>query len=306
MIVLGKRSLSRADPPAPAWTECKPRWIANALAAAQTRGTGGWFVIDASHRIVQRPSRFVIAGEALVVFRDRDDRIVAGPDRCPHLGARLSDGRLDDGHVVCPWHGLRLGGKACGTWRPLPTHDDGVLAWVRLGAADEVARDRPVLPERPLRFVAGVLRLEVRCDPRDVIANRLDPWHGPHLHGYRFTHVRVLELGEDRVVVRVHTRIAGRIAVEVDARFHILDRRTIVMTIVSGMGEGSVVETHATPIAPGRTAIVEASLASSRRLGFALAPLARVVRPWLERAARRLWVEDAPYAERLYELREGP
>ena len=43
------------------------------------------------------------------------------------------------------------------------------------------------------------------------------------------------------------------------------------MTIVRGDGLGSVVETHATPIAPGRTAIIEATLATSDRPGFALA-----------------------------------
>src|SRR5690606_31598118 len=94
------------------------------------------------------------------------------------------------------------------------------------------------------------------------------------------------------------------LAIEVDARFHSPERRTIVMTIVAGLGEGSVVETHATPIAPGRTAIIEASLATFRQPAFSLAlPLARLIRPWIERAASRLWADDGRYAERLHELR---
>jgi hypothetical protein len=76
------------------------------------------------------------------------------------------------------------------------------------------------------------------------------------------------------------------------------------MTIVEGEGKGSVVETHATPIEPGRTAIVEATLASSDRKGFRHAlKLRRLVRPFIERSARRLWTDDAAYAERLYTLR---
>jgi hypothetical protein len=76
------------------------------------------------------------------------------------------------------------------------------------------------------------------------------------------------------------------------------------MTIVSGEGEGSVVETHATPLQPGRTAIIEATLARSERTGFALArALGPVLRPLMARAARRLWLDDGAYAERLYTLR---
>jgi hypothetical protein len=34
--------------------------------------------------------------------------------------------------------------------------------------------------------------------------------------------------------------------------------------------------------------------------------LRRLVRPFIERSARRLWVDDAAYAERLYARRAGP
>jgi isorenieratene synthase len=80
------------------------------------------------------------------------------------------------------------------------------------------------------------------------------------------------------------------------------------MEIVEGEGKGSVVETHATPIEPGRTAIVEATFATSERKGFRHAiKLERLIRPFIERSARRLWVDDAAYAERLFELRsQGP
>jgi isorenieratene synthase len=79
------------------------------------------------------------------------------------------------------------------------------------------------------------------------------------------------------------------------------------MTIVEGEGKGSVVETHATPIEPGRTAIVEATLATSDRQGFRHAmKLVRIIRPFIERSARRLWKDDAAYAERLHARRGGP
>ena len=78
------------------------------------------------------------------------------------------------------------------------------------------------------------------------------------------------------------------------------------MTILEGEGKGSVVETHAAPIDEGRTAIVEATLATSDRNGFQHAlKLKRLIRPLIERSARRLWVDDVAYAERLYELRQA-
>ncbi len=46
------------------------------------------------------------------------------------------------------------------------------------------------------------------------------------------------------------------------------------MTIVDGEGIGSVVETHATPLTKGRTAIIEATLATSERAGVRAARVA--------------------------------
>ena len=150
-----------------------------------------------------------------------------------------------------------------------------------------------------------MIRLEAECAPRDVIANRLDPWHGAHYHPHAFLRLRTLSADEDQVTVRVVYRVIGPLGVEVDARFECPDARTIVMTIVEGDGVGSVVSTHACPIAPGRTAIVEATRAASDRRGFALARRAsRLIGPWIERRAAQLWKEDRAYAERLYSLRE--
>ena len=208
--------------------------------------------------------------------------------------------------MVCPWHGLALGDRPHGRWRPLTAHDDGVLAWVRLDEPGQRPTPAPILPERPAAPLAAVARLEARCAPSDVIQNRLDPWHGAHFHPHTFSQLRVIDRGEDEITVRVSYRLLGPLAIEVDARFHCPDPRTIVMTIVRGEGVGSVVETHATPIDAERTAIIEATLATSERPVFeALRRFAApAMRPLMERIARRLWVEDAAYAERLKTLRE--
>ncbi|MEZ5565930.1 MAG: DUF5914 domain-containing protein [Gammaproteobacteria bacterium] len=286
----------------PDWQQAEPRWIEGALNTALERSGGGWFVVDDRRRFSAKPRRYVVNGHVLV-FWQGSNGLLAAPDACPHMGASLAGGCVRHGRLICPWHGMELDDKPRGSWRPLPVYDDGVLVWVRIDDAGEAPAEAPVLPARPGRYIDAVVRLEARCRPEDLLANRLDPWHGTHYHPHTFRSLRVVERLDDEITVRVSFAVVGRLAVEVDARFHCPDPRTIVMTIVAGDGTGSVVETHATPIDALRCAVIEATLATSDRPQFRHAVrFARWVRPWLERRAQRLWVEDVAYAERRREL----
>lgn len=296
----------------PDWVQANPHRIERELRAALALPSGGWYVLDASRAIGGKPRRFRVEGRELVVWRAGDELRVA-PDACPHMGASLADGFVSDGRLVCPWHGLELGAEKHGAWCPLQAFDDGVLCWVRLedaGPAEERRRDpatpRPITSPRPATFIDSVMRMEADCEPRDVIANRLDPWHGVYYHPHTFKRLKVIGVEDGRLLVRVVYGITDRLGIEVDATFHCPDPRTITMTIVGGEGTGSVVETHATPLGAGRSAIVEATLATSDRPGFRRAiRAAGLIRPFILRSQRKLWVEDAAYAERRYALRTG-
>ncbi|MGI9308342.1 MAG: DUF5914 domain-containing protein [Gammaproteobacteria bacterium] len=286
----------------PDWKQANPGAIARSLERAQSRPHGNWFVVDASRRIGKKARKFRIDGKNLVAWRANGEILMA-PEACPHMGASLDGACVKNGSVICPWHGLALGREGYGNWKTVPVHDDGVLTWVRLGKEDPQT-PLPVLPERPPHFMDAVIRMEANCEPADVVANRLDPWHGVHFHPYSFASLKLLALDDDSITVRVAKRIVGRLAVETDAVFFSPEPRSIVMTIIEGEGKGSVVETHASPIDEGRTAIVEATLATSDRNGFQHAlKVTRFVRPFMERTAKRLWIDDIAYAERLYELR---
>jgi isorenieratene synthase len=303
-VYLGERPGGEAvsAPAGDDWVQANPRRIERALAHALAKPSGGWYAVDATRSIGERPRAYGVAGRQVVLWRD-EGRIHAAPEACPHMGASLAGAQVCDGAVICPWHGLRLGPEGHGRWGHLQVHDDGVLAWIRLGG--EAATDQPILAPRPARFLDGVVRIEADCEPRDVLANRLDPWHGAHFHPYSFAGLTVTDADDDVLKMRVVYRIAGPVCIEVDVSFHCPDSRTIVMTILRGDGAGSVVETHATPIGPGRTAIIEATLATSDRTSFQHALRVRdLARPFIERAARRLWVDDAAYAERLHWLRQ--
>ena len=305
---------------APTYADANPAVIRSALTRAQRRPSGNWYAFAASSRIAwSKAWGATVAGVQVVAWRGADGGLLVAPRACPHLGADLSTAPVECGTLVCPWHGLRLSDRRHGVWKPFPAYDDGVLCWVRLDAVGgETPTDAPIPLSRPGNpRVAAVSRIEGVCEPRDIVANRLDPWHGAWFHPYSFTRLEVLsapaaddDLPEefDRFLVAVTFQI-GRLGVPVVAEFTTPGPRTVVMRIVDGEGQGSVVETHATPVGCGRdglprTAVVEAVIAHSDRPHFGKALIAApVIRPLMRRSATRLWRDDLAYSERLFELR---
>ncbi|WP_419538317.1 Rieske (2Fe-2S) protein [Mycobacterium colombiense] len=57
------------------------------------------------------PQRVAVDGVGVVLYR-HDGRLIAVGEHCPHLGAPMTDGWIDRGPIVCPWHGSRF---ACGS-----------------------------------------------------------------------------------------------------------------------------------------------------------------------------------------------
>ncbi len=303
----------------PTFADASPAVIGSALDRARRRPSGNWFPFAASSQVAAKAWGATVAGVQIVAWRGADGGLLVAPRACPHLGADLATAPVECGTLVCPWHGLRLSDRRHGAWRPLPAHDDGILCWVRLDAVGgEDPTDAPIVPERPGDpRIAAVASMAGTCEPRDIVANRLDPWHGAWFHPYSFTQLKVLsapavddDLPEalDRFVVDVTFRV-GRLGIPVIAEFTAPGPRTVVMRIVEGEGRGSVVETHATPLGSGpdgrpRTAVLEAVIAHSDRphFGKGLAAAA-LIRPLMRQSAARLWRDDLAYAERLYELR---
>ena len=67
-----------------------------------------------------------IDGDEVAIFRS-GGRCHALGNRCPHSGGPLALGRVENGEVVCPWHGARFAledGRP--TWGPV---DHGVAAY---------------------------------------------------------------------------------------------------------------------------------------------------------------------------------
>lgn len=64
-----------------------------------------WYPVLAMEDLADGPKPFTLLGEDIVVWLDADGQPCAAIDRCCHRSARLSRGWVDDGNIVCGYHG---------------------------------------------------------------------------------------------------------------------------------------------------------------------------------------------------------
>jgi nitrite reductase (NADH) small subunit/3-phenylpropionate/trans-cinnamate dioxygenase ferredoxin subunit len=88
----------------------------------------------------RRSRQVEVEGEKVAVFRD-GERFIAVGDTCPHMGASLADGKLENGVIQCSWHEWRYdastGQCPIREWAKVRVYEverrgDGV--WVRAGS----------------------------------------------------------------------------------------------------------------------------------------------------------------------------
>ena len=63
-----------------------------------------WHPMATSEEVVDQPKAFILLGERLVAFRDAEG-VSVFKDLCIHRGAALSGGKIENGRLVCPYHG---------------------------------------------------------------------------------------------------------------------------------------------------------------------------------------------------------
>jgi len=156
-----------------------------------------WHPVVLSQDIQQgivKPSRLL--GEDLVLWR-HNDQIFAWQDLCPHRGARLSLGWVEENALVCPYHGLAFDSagqcihipaqpdlqastRAC--VRTYQTQERYGLVWVSLGNPTQDIASFPEWEEPSYR--------PILCGPYHfqssgfrAIENFLDVAHFPFVHG---------------------------------------------------------------------------------------------------------------------------
>lgn len=72
-----------------------------------------WYIIALEHEVPKdRPIQRWAFGIPYVLFRNNENTISVFQDRCPHRGAKLSEGSCTDGHLKCPYHGWEFNAQA--------------------------------------------------------------------------------------------------------------------------------------------------------------------------------------------------
>ena len=157
-----------------------------------------WYPVAYSGDVADRPRPFRIFNKDYVMWRP----VPGGPvraalDECPHRSARLSQGEVLGGDLVCPYHGWQFGPS--GACVRIPTNDADTpiprraqlatvlagerygLVWVCVGVP---RTDIPVLPEAldpTFTVVHEMLEVWAASAPR-IVDNALDATHVAWTH----------------------------------------------------------------------------------------------------------------------------
>lgn len=155
-----------------------------------------WYVACTPDEIDAKPLGRTICGESMVFYRGAENRAVALEDFCPHRGAPLSLGYVEDGLLVCGYHGLAMGcdGKTAAMPNQRVQHFPCIkrypvverygFIWVWPG--DEALADPAQLPhlqwaESPEWTYGGGL-YHIACDYRLMVDNLMDLTHETYVH----------------------------------------------------------------------------------------------------------------------------
>jgi len=72
-----------------------------------------WYPVCREGDLEVEPLRFVLLGSPLVLWADGRGGVFALADRCCHRTARLSQGKVVEGSIQCPYHGWQFDGRGC-------------------------------------------------------------------------------------------------------------------------------------------------------------------------------------------------
>ena len=158
-----------------------------------------WHPIAAASEFTGKfPLKRRLLGEDLVVFRTVDGAYGAMEPVCPHRGAALEFGSIEEGGLRCAYHGWKFapsgqcleqpaepgggGGKAGATVKAYPAEELGGLIWVYMGPSPA-----PLIPRYDLFVWDDCLReigqVTLPCNFVQMMENSVDPHHVEWLHG---------------------------------------------------------------------------------------------------------------------------
>lgn len=203
---------------------------------------GQWYPVAKSVQVkAGRPHGVRALGRRLVLWRGADGRVNCLEDFCPHRGAPLSRGEVNDGNLSCRYHGVTLDGT--GRILRVPAMPECALegrhaatAFVTAEGSDAIFVYFPKADEtaKPLELPEELTSAEWAnflctarwdCNYRYALDNLADPMHGCYLHADSFT----LAFGAKQDTMKVEPTKAGFIVSRVQQQGENFDWTEMVL-----------------------------------------------------------------------------
>jgi phenylpropionate dioxygenase-like ring-hydroxylating dioxygenase large terminal subunit len=141
-----------------------------------------WYPVMPAARLLGEPLPFTLLGEDIVLWRSADGEIACFQDRCCHRTAKLSLGYVENGRLVCGYHGWAYRGDGVCVRVPQRENPENVrgVAVPAYRAAERygyvwVALDEPLteIPEFPEAGRDGFRQVHQFYEPWQIGAFRL-------------------------------------------------------------------------------------------------------------------------------------
>ena len=84
-----------------------------------------WYACEFSHAVTNQPKQIELWQQKIVLYRNSAGEVIALNDICPHRGAALSLGKVEQDCIHCPYHGWKF--QADGTCIEIPANPPDAL-----------------------------------------------------------------------------------------------------------------------------------------------------------------------------------
>ncbi|WP_421682735.1 aromatic ring-hydroxylating dioxygenase subunit alpha [Stutzerimonas urumqiensis] len=158
--------------------------------------TNAWYVACTPDEIDGKPLGRMICGERIVFYRGEGGRVAAVEDFCPHRGAPLSLGYVENGQLVCGYHGLVMGcdgqtvsmpgqrvrGFPCNRSFPVVERYGFIWVWPGDPAQANPSTIHHLEWAESSEWAYGGGLYHINCDYRLMIDNLMDLTHETYVH----------------------------------------------------------------------------------------------------------------------------